>query len=163
VTDQTSTAAEPLDLDAIRARLAAATPGPWTAHPDGLVWSDLPGDPVSGSVEQANAELIAHARQDIPALLAEVERLRAQLDKPCGSCHPCTQYADETWRAAGRTPPHVAEWDDTRADLSAARARLARVAEIVQPHLEPRALTPIDMTVLANEVHEAAVGQEAGR
>jgi len=49
---------EALDLDAIRARVDAATEGPW----------------------EASHEFAAHARTDIPALLAEVERLRAERD-----------------------------------------------------------------------------------
>ncbi|GAA4681242.1 hypothetical protein [Phytohabitans rumicis] len=68
-----------LDLDAIRARLAAATAGPWRAHPDGLVWADRPGDPVSGSTEVEDAEFIAHARTDVPALLAELDEGWARL------------------------------------------------------------------------------------
>ena len=49
---------------------------------------------------------------------AEIERLRAQLDEPCGFCHPCANWADETWRAADRKPPGVAEWDETRAEVT---------------------------------------------
>jgi hypothetical protein len=68
-----------------------------------------------------DALFIAHARQDVEDLLAEVERLRVKLDAPCGSCHPCTNYADETWRAAGRTPPHVYAWDELRAEVERLR------------------------------------------
>ena len=83
-----------LDLDAIKARLAAATPGPW--------WSDS-GDPLSTNMAVAviggwqvqasrpfvgdrvtpakdDADLIAHAPTDLAALVAEVERLREELD-----------------------------------------------------------------------------------
>ncbi|MEV4458495.1 hypothetical protein [Microbispora sp. NPDC049633] len=67
--------------------------------------------------------------QDLAELMAEVERLRAKLDAPCGSCHPCTNYADETWRAAGRTPPHVAEWDELRAERNKAVATIAEQAQ----------------------------------
>ena len=112
---------DPVDLDAIRARLSVATPGPWTAHDDGLVWADRPGDPVSGSVEIADATFIARSRQDVEDLVAEVTRLRQLLDGPCGSCHPCTNYRDETWRAAERKPPHVIDWDDARAELKILR------------------------------------------
>lgn len=68
-----------LDLEAIEARANAADLGPWTAHDDGLVWAERVGDPVSGSAEQPNAEFIAAARADVPALAAEVRRLRAEL------------------------------------------------------------------------------------
>lgn len=78
-----------LDLQPIRARLAAATSGPWRAIP----WYDLPQEvapiaevsmvgvfsdcPVSGSPAQ-DADLIANAPTDLAALVTEVERLRAE-------------------------------------------------------------------------------------
>jgi hypothetical protein len=98
-----------LDLDAIRDREAAATPGHWYTGPapddqrrqariqicdagwdfdlpDGhhaLVHAPKPAEgwPSTGDVAaaDADAEFIAHARQDVPALLAEVVRLRALL------------------------------------------------------------------------------------
>lgn len=54
-------------------------------------------------------------------LMGDVLTLSAKLDAPCGSCHPCTNYADETWRAAGRTPPHVYQWDETRTEVDRLR------------------------------------------
>lgn len=77
----------PLDLDAIKARAEAATEGPWEAHAlDGFEWSvDRIGDNDDDSgnevatvwVTGADAAFIAHARTDVPMLLAELERLRA--------------------------------------------------------------------------------------
>src|SRR5690606_23822309 len=64
------------------------------------------------------------AEYDRTLLLDEVDRLKAKLDAPCGSCHPCTNYADETWRAAGRQPPHVIEWDDLKAETERLNTRL---------------------------------------
>jgi hypothetical protein len=49
-----------LDLDPIKARLAAATPGPWVYSCN-------------------DAYLIANAPTDLAALVAEVERLRAAI------------------------------------------------------------------------------------
>lgn len=69
-----------LDLDALRKLVDAATRAPWTAHPDGLVWSTLIGDPVSGSAVVADAEFIAAVRNAAPDLFAEMDRLRARLD-----------------------------------------------------------------------------------
>ena len=77
-------------LDAIRARVEAATPGPWEAGtafccPD-MGWIDGPKRmvcPVHESAKRTHtldandAEFIASAREDVPALLAEVERLTA--------------------------------------------------------------------------------------
>lgn len=86
-----------LDLEPIKARIEAATPGPWTwDHPEadgGLVsetkmdgeTSDLDGRRViypavvldSGPEHGCDGDLIAHAPVDLSALVVEVERLRA--------------------------------------------------------------------------------------
>lgn len=83
----TDTATEP-DLAAIEARLQAATPGPWDCtfySPNDSVWcGNLEIAEVrvyTGTNEAAyknveNGEFIAHAPEDIAALLAEVRRLR---------------------------------------------------------------------------------------
>jgi len=90
----------PLDLAAIRARADAATAGPWFGFhdDDGRVVSTFDAaicdvcavDGVldwGNGVNHANAEFIAHAREDIPALLglveyllADGERVRAERD-----------------------------------------------------------------------------------
>ena len=84
---------DPLDLAPIRARLEAATPGPWSeagsvpraivaAHNADINLLSLytfgDGDgPYAVVASQDDAALIAHAPTDIAALLAEVERLQA--------------------------------------------------------------------------------------
>lgn len=86
----------PLDLDAIKARVDAATPGPWWAWDRGVGWHIAIGEPTEGTWggparllpasertdigREADAEFIAAARQDVPALIAEVERLRALVE-----------------------------------------------------------------------------------
>lgn len=83
------TDATELDLDAIRARLDAATEGPWRVDEIARVWADR--DPAgwdafhiaachdavgrAGHDDEANAEFIAHARTDVERLLAKVGRL----------------------------------------------------------------------------------------
>ncbi len=81
-----------LDLDAIEARAAKATPGPWSfiggteaerIHDDVMLWNRNevyvanlgggmvhPDDGVAFDVDVANASFIAHTRQDVPALVA---------------------------------------------------------------------------------------------
>ncbi|MBB5431378.1 hypothetical protein [Nocardiopsis composta] len=75
------------DLDGIRARAAAATPGPWGAEVEGtrlMVLDRGAGLPVAfiGSAEddqaQADAAFIAAARGDVDALLAVIDHLRAK-------------------------------------------------------------------------------------
>lgn len=78
-----------IDLDTIEARANAATRGPWRAFYDdyergtwlvsqvdseGLIHDD--GIIVASGVPAADADFVAAAREDIPALVAEVRRLR---------------------------------------------------------------------------------------
>lgn len=103
------------ELKQIKARVEAATPGPWVLHTDssrpdvcaGI--TDSAGNysgPKSGFMGEghlfefdkygpswgqeydncADAEFVAHARQDVPALIAEVERLRAELNELANCC-----------------------------------------------------------------------------
>jgi len=90
-----------LDLDAIEARAKAATPGPWAVTGATIIYSRL-GKATVAEVSEldekeryvrfrpvelgserfneacANATLIAHAREDIPALIAELRKLREE-------------------------------------------------------------------------------------
>jgi hypothetical protein len=67
-------------------RCSAATPGPWTAYIEGrdhesgsdFVMTARDDIELSGA-SHADYDFIAHARQDIPRLIAEVRRLRALL------------------------------------------------------------------------------------
>jgi hypothetical protein len=72
-------------LDEIRTRCARAKRGPWAgAAPRGdyrfsvLDANDLLVCRVNSI---SNTDFIAHARQDIPALLSEVERLQAEVER----------------------------------------------------------------------------------
>ena len=88
------------DLEAIKARAAAATEGPWEwddptigqhwSRPE--PWATVVDDEVNcggycygGSSSpiksDADGQFIAHAREDIPALVAEVERLREEREE----------------------------------------------------------------------------------
>jgi hypothetical protein len=76
---------EPLDLDPIKARLAAATPGPWAAHhiddDESIVAAAGRVKFVCGlgdRLEKEDAELIAHAPTDLSAMVKEVIRLRVE-------------------------------------------------------------------------------------
>ena len=102
-----------LDLDAIKARAEAATPGPWnldstdwakkspsgirwiadSSVPQAVVWvtpepwdwenDDSDDDEIAQMV--TDATFVAHARTDVPALIAEVERLRTGIRR-CPDC-----------------------------------------------------------------------------
>lgn len=71
------------DLKAIRNRCNLATPGPWKSYVERreeMIGSDfiMTGneDIYLTGATAADQDFIAHARQDIPLLLNEIERLR---------------------------------------------------------------------------------------
>ena len=73
-----------LDMDAIRQRCDRATPGPWKSYVEGrdhdsgssfIMTSGEDIELIGASV--ADQDFIAHARQDIPQLLEEIQRLKA--------------------------------------------------------------------------------------
>ena len=78
------------ELAAMKARIAATTPGPWTSYFEGR--DHTSGDSFIQTATQdiyisaedyaggaghfcADQDFIAHARQDMPRLIAEIERL----------------------------------------------------------------------------------------
>jgi len=78
-----------IDLNALKARLAGATAGPWYMQPNDLIggWcvrtvdtppSEGPGE-VASFIREEDAVFMAHARVDLPALVAEIEQLRAKI------------------------------------------------------------------------------------
>lgn len=80
-----------IDLDAIEARLKAATPGPWqrgshydvvtSSRSEGWLVADC-GTADSPDEASANVAFIAHAAADIARLLAEVRRLHQLVQIP---------------------------------------------------------------------------------
>lgn len=75
----------PEQLAALKALADAATPGPWEEVAESGEWwitgPDIYNDAVmttnASEISQADADFICAAREAVPALLAEVERLRA--------------------------------------------------------------------------------------
>ncbi len=74
------------ELDAIEARANAATPGPWLPSLDTWPPRRLDGSPRLSEITHSlgmfpgDMAFIAAARTDVPALIAEIRRLRALLD-----------------------------------------------------------------------------------
>ena len=141
------------DLDAIRARADAATPGPWRTWNDGHVGSPtvhigggvMPTPGSDPAQRMPDAEFIAHARTDIPALLAalaaahaETERLRRavadQADR-MEDAHTAQQREGLWWQAEfGHA---VCQRDEARAALAALRERIeASIAEFERDDAE---------------------------
>lgn len=78
-------------LQEIEARCAAATPGPWSAVREAgqaNAWHVATGrwvwhEPSRSTFwSEEDVSFMAHAREDIPALVVEVRRLRAALTCP---------------------------------------------------------------------------------
>lgn len=72
---------EAMNIREIRKRAEAATPGPWSANGGDVraaVYADGRTARIIYGGMPYDAEFIAHAREDVPALLAEVERLRGE-------------------------------------------------------------------------------------
>lgn len=83
-------------------------------------------DELQAEVERLRAnvrstELLADGlKKQGDAARAEVERLRERETMPCGSCHPCTEWANQTWINAGEQLPTFIRWQDTRVERDAA-------------------------------------------
>ena len=79
----------PLNLDAIEARANAATPGPWGVSDRLSAFGDLTvaapwrgangAEIVAKAANGPNTTFIAASRTDVPALVAEVRRLRQEV------------------------------------------------------------------------------------
>lgn len=111
----------PEQLAAIRARLDAATPGPWAlghdTDPNGAWFAEIlvPSQHLAalGYIDssRADAEFIAAARTDLEQLLAEVDRLTQMIRDIDEASQPKTWKSD-SWSVDGRTlwrilhPPH---------------------------------------------------------
>ena len=102
-----------LDLEPIKERLAAATPGPWemsydaddkwtsiTGQPydDGGQWLVCPEVATCEGEPDADSTFIAHAPEDMRALIEEVETLRGQVEavRAAVANHPapCEKHPD---------------------------------------------------------------------
>ncbi len=108
---------EPMNLGAIETRLAMATPGPWRVKPSenggihrGTVQVEEDGRMIEVIAEcycgareghgLRNAELIAHAPEDLEALIEEVKRLRMERTV----ARLAASMLAEVWRKAQRRP-----------------------------------------------------------
>lgn len=127
-----------MDIEAIRERLAAATPGPWAQTPGhATVWA-APVRFVAGTAERkpgtiedlANAAFIAHAPADVAALLAAHDDAAAQL-AACQADNArlraaLEEYADQTnW---DHFDMFAVRWDGEGLGIDIARAALAASA-----------------------------------
>ncbi|WP_333743559.1 hypothetical protein [Streptomyces ardesiacus] len=152
----------------IAARAEAAAPGPWAAvelppnaefkHPAHWVTAEYTDDQGCSTSEvvadcpwrQSDAEFVAHAREDVPALLAELAAVRAERDRyreralnaenrsivdgreVCADCErpvpdgPCGVHSpDAVFQRAAREAAQLrAERDQARAELAEFASRV---------------------------------------
>ena len=138
-----------LDLEPIKERLAAATPGPWDFHvlpqsvgitvatihseqgPREKRWTaDLPPE-IGGVGTEKDAEFIANAPEDIAALIAEVERLRATVIVEQNRRQPWVKLAHQNSQEVKRL----------RKQVEAVRAATANHPDPCEKHPDGDAVT----------------------
>ena len=101
-------------LDEVDARAEAATPGPWVTRGDRIskAVNSLAGPNVVGSARPTDAEFIAHARQDLPALSKALRGVLIVLDR-------------ESWFGSGQEVGTEESVVDAQAIREAIQAALA--------------------------------------
>ena len=68
-----------MNTDEIRARAEAATPGPWVNRPEKSFNVQSSNKNIASCFRTENADFIAYAREDIPALLDALEAKEREL------------------------------------------------------------------------------------
>ncbi len=128
------------DLKAIRERVAAASNGPWRQE---YGWNNggmatgyfyIPEHNGGAKVEMLadDTAFIAHARQDIPALLAEVERLTALLARVRATC----VEVEREWREDSMSAAARGDWSRAASAVNMANGALACVDAFGPPAKE---------------------------
>jgi hypothetical protein len=109
-----------VDLEAIRGRLEASRSGPWARHGadvrDGegdLVFTGRDGDAELRRQADRDAEFVAHAREDVAALLDALERARP----------PGERAAGDGGGESTLPPPHTEDRDEAEADTPGGSAK----------------------------------------
>lgn len=123
-----------VDIEKLRALLAAATPGPWKCMQDGTaawidqgnvkkaVWLGI----ARGDQNRRDANLIAAAVNALPELLDKVERLRAEVEIERRRAEQA-----EAWYVGQRAGNEVMgkDRDAARAEVERLRARTASLCD----------------------------------
>ena len=121
-----------IDIEKVRARAEAASDGKWTvglATFTGYYVRTSYSDPTDPTFIEDDAEFIAHAREDVPALLDEVERLRpravASLTQMSVHAHETGMMRDRIEQLSRLVKGAEAERDRLRAAVDAVWEALA--------------------------------------
>jgi hypothetical protein len=114
-----------VDVDALDAARAAATPGYWQLSPDGWTFAVQYENGLGYRVRDADAALIVAAVNALPELLAEVRRGRALREAVEGLAAEWDRSRREGWVPVGRGTE--VGWARDVAHAAAVRAVLAAV------------------------------------
>lgn len=127
------------ELDEIRYRVDAASPPPWRCEEDtALVDGPNPDKPgytrcIAGLGRHVDADFVAHARQDVPALLAHIGILNDQLATSEAALRELAQEVVDTWDSILTVWPPGIGLDSIRGSFGAlpdkARAALGTAAQ----------------------------------
>lgn len=121
------------ERDAIRVRAQGGTEGTWTASVTGHVWSN-PGEPVLvaqvGWAE--DAEFIAHARTDVPALLDALDVAEEENERE--------HREAVTWRDLARAEQDQRQAIQAERDAARAEVERLRAVSAAQPYETEREL-----------------------
>lgn len=136
-------------LNAIKERAAKATPGPWKySEQYGYLAPIIPHQSVAVICNEISrnddAEFLASCREDVPALVAEVERLQiSDASKEASSIRYYNDYQTEKMKCSATLHELI------RAETENARLRKALEYYADEKHYEPYAITdvnPCDIT-----------------
>ena len=117
-----------------------------------------------GYMYPADAEFIAHARQDIPWLLSEIERLTTESGETVHprSSAPCTECVEDAARLGAKVERLLGECDRARGLAARLEAQLAQVAEVVHG-METQRYVGMTTSADVSDVEAAARTQRAVR
>lgn len=166
-----------IDLDAIRERAEAATQGPWTTgrgHEPGwyphelIISASAPIIELENSEQGvADADFIAAARTDVPALLGEVERLAAERDRAVrvGDAvgRRCAVRFEETTKLEARiAAAHTALTEISEADDDAFATLESTVEYVVTSYrsIAKSEAQQADLIVAARRERDEAVAEQ---
>lgn len=168
--------AEPVNLAAIEARAKAATPGPWQefygSRFDGkqrfyvgqvgptVSVNDITGD----GLPRADAEFIAHAREDVPALVAEVKR-HVEYDDERDTVAGVSELVEQC-RAHQRYAHMLIDWryaNTLRLEVECLRTETDRLREYADEMERQRNAYGEALTRAANGEPASEVAQDAMR
>lgn len=115
------------ELQEIRERADKATSGPWEKNKNGNVGNGIYTlfYNYCGSIH--DAEFIAHAREDIPKLMDEVERLKQDLDKTAKHCSFLNDELNNTLETSKMWQKEAAQLNKQKLELHKENERVKSI------------------------------------